>query len=704
MPEGSGEISLNIAETRTPVPTFEQKLDALTQDNEQGPAPITDPKLKKLIGALKMSQNQTPQGIQRLIDQGNQWYYETEDSGFENQWTILGTVIAGKLQETGSQTTGGEGQGTLERIAVAVERSVTLSQSQAKANEVEVSKLKGDKEKQLAYFRPLVEQIEDGHVDTRDWANSLTVKNIEAAYRIMDPEVKEEISVRLALHDASRLVYEANGHITAPKSDAGALTIGKAANEARSRDHELTRHVMEYLLLDKIPGLKVSVAWDCLQKVNIYDRRDSEKKAKIPTYDDYIAIANRLVFANNLKKAGINLGEHDFSTIWDFLVANKFDLIEDKKLKPEIENFLKRYNIAKEQVQGLFKTDDLSELRDTDVLLGKVKPTYYTDSNTARKEAVESVILGEIMAAGGEGFTLEAARRSLLLAEKLTIATLETSIFNKRALAGSDDLAEIIDFDKWRKNRKMAGGRDYGPEITEGEISSLGGSFFRTLKPELKIGNEMSDGIYFVDNKYPIWASQIAKGENGSVEGLIIEIKEASWVTYCTVTLGRYNTVKELLLDTKPKPGDIDIYYLREKVAAFNTVDPHKLPKSLKKEIEKNYEDDKAGADEEKRKRELSWPMGSQMLRYYWILGVVSEALMEPMVSGWDRAAIRALEKAVCVDRLSPDPSVGTFLPRKVWDSIAKQVGVEQKLAKLELYSGFRSGFGQGKSSGGKKR
>lgn len=692
----SNNTSSNLSAEAEQIPlTFEQKLDGLTRDNEQGPAPVTDPKLLKLIGALKMPQNQTREGIQRLINQGNRWYYETDDLGFENQWTILGAVIAGKLQEITSQANStSEGEGTLERIAKAVEKSADLSQSQAKANEVEVASLKDDKAAQLKYFRSLVEQIEDGHADTRDWANSLTVKNIEAAYRNMVPEVKEEIEARLALHDASRLIYEANGHITSPKSDASAMTIGKAANEARERGHELSKHIIEYLLGDKIPDLKISLAWDRLQEVNIYDRRPlKEGEEKIPTYDDYIAIANYQKFVDNLITSGLVLDQVQLKAVYEFLKGKKFNLKKEGQLKPEVKDFLDKNNIPEACVEGLFKTDDLSELRDTDVALGKVKPTYYTDSNIARKEAVGRIIIERIASLGN--IDIEKAKRSLLLAEKLSTATLETSIFNKRALAGSDDLAEMIDFDSWRKNRKKVG-RDYGPLVTEGLIKGIGGSFFRTLKPELNVGDPSKDGTFYIDNTYPLWSDEINKK-------LLGEIKEGSWVNYCTVNLGRFSTVKDLLLETQIKPGDINIYYLRDKaVAAFNTADSYMLPKAVKDKIKEEHPEEEA--EEIIRKREAKYAIGPNMLRYLWILGVVSEALIEPTVSGWDRNSIRALQKTVSIDNLSQDESVGPFIPPELWNLISKKVGIEERLMKLEAYTGFISGIGQGKSLGGKKR
>jgi len=127
---------------------------------------------------------------------------------------------------------------------------------------------------------------------------------------------------------------------------------------------------------------------------------------------------------------------------------------------------------------------------------GEEKPpkTYYTDPNAERRRAKHELLVEEL--GGGKKASKvadEAAQKSLQLAEKLTIATLETSVFNRASKSGNDQLAEAIYLKEWREGRKEKG-RVRGPRIHEGAIPGFGTSWLRERSEE-KLKEELARKI-----------------------------------------------------------------------------------------------------------------------------------------------------------------------------------------------------------------
>lgn len=264
------------------------------------------------------------------------------------------------------------------------------------------------------------------------------------------------------------------------------------------------------------------------------------------------------------------------------------------------------------------------EALDDEKRKGKVPSNFFTDSDSTRKTAVREYLIKEL--GGGES-----GRKSLQLAEKLAIATLETSVFNKSA-TGNDELAEIINFRSWRKGRARTG-RARGPKIHEEAIPGFGKSWLRF------VGDKGTDEIL----------------EAKDILEKIGEIREGSYSYFCSVIVTRYYLLKELLLDRAPKPRTIDENFLQKAVVYFDTADKPK-------------ENERCG------------PLA---LRVWWLAGVVDIALAKENLE-WDAYSFRELKKAATMEELSP--KARTFITQEQWNWIEKVTNFQRRLDSLFRY------------------
>lgn len=283
------------------------------------------------------------------------------------------------------------------------------------------------------------------------------------------------------------------------------------------------------------------------------------------------------------------------------------------------------------------------ELRDDELAMGKVPTNFFTDSNSERKASVRELLVEKL--GGGES-----GKKSLQLAEKLAIASLETSVFNRTAMTGNDQLAEIIGLKGWRKGRRETG-RVRGPAIHEDKIPGFGTSWLR-LHTKRKVGVEE-----------PLYSEDID----------IDKIPEGSYIYYCTVILSRYHLLRNLLLDREPKSGVIDKTFLQKVVVYFNTVDKPYLTDEEKRRL--------GGEDTPEAKAYLAKKKcGDLLLRVWWLAGVVDVALANINLK-WDAMAFSELRKAAIIEKLSPE--AGTFITEEQWRWIERITNLKKRLSAL---------------------
>ncbi len=325
------------------------------------------------------------------------------------------------------------------------------------------------------------------------------------------------------------------------------------------------------------------------------------------------------------------------SEAWDLIQEANFDY---KKFVAEVNQLRlsrgeKEYNMEDPR-EGF-------ELRDDEISAGKVPTNFFVDSNSVRKEEVRNLLIAKL--GGGE-----VGRKSVQLAEKLAIASLETSVFNRTSMAGNDELAEIIGLKGWRMGRRETG-RGRGPKIHEEAIPGFGMSWLR-LHGKNKVGVER-----------PLYAKEI------DIDG----IQEGNYVYYCTVIVTRYNLLKKLLLNRKPEPLSIDKTFLQAAVVYFNTADKPYLTDEEKKRF--------GGEDTPEAKKYLARKKcGALALRVWWLAGVVDIALADINLK-WDVTAFNELRKAAIVEELSPE--AGTFITPEQWAWIEKATRLKRRLSLL---------------------
>lgn len=317
-------------------------------------------------------------------------------------------------------------------------------------------------------------------------------------------------------------------------------------------------------------------------------------------------------------------------------IAEAWDLLQDANFK--YLEIVREINKTRPEGNKLYEGG--FELRDDEIALGKVPSNFYVDSDSVRKAAVREYLISKL----GVG---EVGRKSLQLAEKLAIASLETSVFNRRALSGNDQLAEIISLREWRKGRR-ATGRARGPQIHEDAIPGFGKSWLRSLDEEIATDR-------------PLYSKNVS----------ISKIKEGSYSAFCTTIVARYYLLRGLLLDRGPKPKTIDKTFLQEAVVYFNTADPQKLTPE---------EETRCRTEEEKEALKRSIKCGDLLLRVWWLAGVADMALAKEDLE-WDADAFNELKKAAIREELSPE--AGSFITENQWRWIEKATDLQVRLLKL---------------------
>ncbi len=342
--------------------------------------------------------------------------------------------ISRRLQET---VAGREGRGAAEALresAEAMSRAAAAQERMARGEYVlDVTSLDSP-EKQREFIRELLDGVEKSNRDTHDIANSYLVRGLETALDRMRPEVAREVRARLAVHDCSELIKQADGWIFRETEKVGpGYAIGSAAAESERRGHQLNREIVETFLKYKnaegkpfLPGLDVPGAWDLLQDLN-YSYRELVEQASPD-------------------------------------VQEELHILEEIKPPPEV---------VKERIEKLKKYLNPEE-----------KDNFFKDKDPVRKEALrefaikglmkESLIFREL----AEEIREKNARKSFQLAEKLARATLEESVFDRGDTAANDQLGEIFGLKEWRARRRRDG-RIRGPLVHEEEIEGFGSSWLR---------------------------------------------------------------------------------------------------------------------------------------------------------------------------------------------------------------------------------
>jgi len=457
-----------------------------------------------------------------------------------------------------------------ERLTEAAERMAGAAETQARVSMgVLALELPLEKEHQRAVVREYLDRIEKSNRDCHDFSISTIVQRLEASLDDMDPEIAKETKARLAIHDCSELIKQANGWIERKVEEVGpGHTIGSAITEAKRRNHELSREMISLFLKEGIPGLRVAEAWNLLQEANF-------------NYEEKVEEINRRRRAR---------GEKELSN------------------------------------EGLVRTQE-------EIEKGEYPVRFYTDTDAPRKNAVHEYMIEKL----GED---EAAKKSIQLAEKLAIATLETSVFNRAGEFGNDQLGEIIHLREYRRGRRKTG-RVRGPRIHEGAIPGFGTSWLRE-RSQKKLARKIEEGQRIVD--IPLMADDV----------LVEEIGEGGHSYFGTVIVTRYYLLRGLLLDRRPKPMSIDKTLLQTAVVYFNTADK---PKTGEK-------------------------TGELRLRVWWLAGVADIALAKEDLE-WDADALNELRKAAVLEELSPE--AGTFITENQWEWIDKATNFKRRAAGLAV-------------------
>lgn len=445
-------------------------------------------------------------------------------------------------------------------------------------------------ELQLKVVRPILELIEETPTDCFGLdvpsGKGEYTRMLENSYSRMRLEAQREVRARIAIHDCYALMLKADGFI----KQEGHYTIANAATEAERRGHAIDfRETIGVALKDGFPHLAIADAWNFLQ------------------------IANRLVQENG-----------------EYKKSNYSRIIEEMNKK-----------------KGTTYRSDEFVLQDQDIQSGKVPMNYYTDSNIERKKAVEQYLaetliakLGNLLGDNNEE-RMKNARISLSIAHKLSVATLETSFFNRSAAVGNDELAEIIGFRQWRRGRAIRS-RDRGPLITEGFIAGFGSSWIRTAAYFEATEREKGKFDFSKLTEQPLRVENIEISSDSAAN---------NWGYFCKVVLGKYQALKEILLDVLPKPLTVKVNYLRKVVDLFNVAT---------------------------RKTNF----GEMFLRTLWVAGIVDCSLVD-MDLGWKADSYIDLRRELVEKELTPGS--GPFLLKEGWEWVENTTSLWRRAGSLNL-------------------
>src|SRR3989344_2583297 len=480
-------------------------------------------------------------------------------------------------------------------------RSAAESQSRMTMGEyqIDVKRYEGKVEELRAFVREKLDAIENSNRDTLDFGNTYIVRGLEVslgAIEKIDKGIAREARARLAVHDCSELIKQADGWIFREEEKVGhGYAIGSAAAEAQRRGHQLNREIVEtFLKRELLPGLDVPRAWDLLQQLNHFDVSEDKDGNTVFDNQEYMKWVDRVVPKD------------------DKDLRNK-----EGKLKPRTNvNFFRETNpIIEEAVRNL--------------LIEEIARSESVDGNTPEERR-------------------ENAKKSLQLAEKLSRATLEDSVFNRGDTVGNDQVAEIFGLKKWREARRSKG-RIRGPQVHEDEIRGFGTSWLRWTQEDKQTkkfkGRQRERLPFRVDTQM-------------NVDNLDISQIEDNWQFYCSVIMTRYKLLSGLLLDRKPKIAEMDKTFMQEAVVYFNTAD---APENLR--IEK---------------------MGPMQLRGLWAVGVIDMALADKDLDIGRKSIGTVLAEFInTLTREELSPEVGTFLTEITMEDIKRRLNFNRRLAKL---------------------
>lgn len=407
-----------------------------------------------------------------------------------------------------------------------------------------------------------------------------------------------------------------------------------------------------------LDNMDVGVANEVRARLAVYDSAYLIKQT-----DGWIARSEKIpghiigTAASEAKRRGHDLTKHTVETLLKeglegYNIARAWDLLQDINVVGK-DNKYKDY-ISKAQQAGLITPDVAKDVSD----YTKFKNySYYTDNNVVRREAVRSVLVEEL--GGGE-----IGEKSLQLAERLAVASLETSVWNKPAGVGNDQLAEIIWLKDWRTEKRFKIGRAGGPEAHLDFIEGFGNSWLRAVVPK---------GTKEFVRDQPIYAGGI----------FFDEIKVDDWSTHCIIAVGRYNELRELLLNETPKPFEVTVTVLKSMVQHFNNAD---------EPLDKKDKDGEPTLDTDGEP--IKTKVGGKRLRVYWLLGLIDSALGHEEL-GWDQRALDELKKATTRDELSE--KAGTFITPNQWKWIENGIHAKRRAIGLGVERAVQAGFGVGR-------
>ncbi|MDD2483332.1 MAG: hypothetical protein PHE32_00600 [Candidatus Shapirobacteria bacterium] len=305
----------------------------------------------------------------------------------------------------------------------------------------------------------------------------------------------------------------------------------------------------------------------------------------------------------------------DFTKAWNLLQEANFNY----------QQILRKAGVSEEKIGYKFirTKDDKDPAITSDSFFGKKYINYEYDPKEEDKGIVFDYMIKEL--GGGEK-----ARKALQLAEKMFIASGESSVVNVGFVNG-DEFSEAIQFGRFREDDARPGKtKNSGPDVHRGWIKSLTPGWLRNFS-----------GINDPDK--PI-SADIIRNNLDYLEG------KKDFYTYHSVIVGKKTgALKELLLSKKlEKPEEIvDIDYFRSKIDLFNKLDS-------------------------KNKKSL---------RVFWVAGLLQSQMMNRN-NLWDSDHISSLKRILTKESLTlKGQPAEYFLTKEEWDWMAKAINLKKYFA-----------------------
>lgn len=308
--------------------------------------------------------------------------------------------------------------------------------------------------------------------------------------------------------------------------------------------------------------------------------------------------------------------------------------------------------LLKKGIQGLRITEAFKKLEDW-AINGKVvagrppgeRVRYRQgDSSQVEQQTIRNSICEEL---GGNN----ASRKSLQLAERIAIATFETSVWNQK-VGGKDVLAEAIYLKEYRKGR-FSQSRDRGPDITIDKIEGFGSSFFRSARRVdkqplvLKIAIPPAEIPDTEQRAFEetLMNSRIEEDRKTTLDFNVMNfdrLSQGALGTYLGNEVPRILGTKQLLLKTDFKPVDLTSEAVQGWVANFRVSDRD----------------------------------GSLKLRKYFIMGILDAGLAEAYNLGWGQVEIAEARK-ILTKKIGEDEDGKNlyFLTTEEIDDVLREIG-----------------------------